>query len=488
MSQIELKKSGPNSIEARNIKKKSFSHNTGNQFKILPFKTNPSGDVYKEDFKSFQGIIGELFRTISHKSQIESTDSNVSYKSELKQTIITNAIDKVETENIEELSMMLSNLFFDEQNGLIKFNSKTLCYMNNINPNNAIKEISLFIFDLFIKGNETEYDLGKSDNEENLLHQLILESLPELPTLIMKGKYSPYKNLFHQIKEQFKADLSFVEQNNEFYLKHVEDLFKYYYFHYLSQLVLRFNNFGVDNGEVKPLYYTLEWETLSETRLSSHSPSWKNLDSYSPFLFAHSNALELLNYILVDGKAVGDYNDIAMLYESLSPDEKVTYVDSIEEIISLYKSTITLKSGSWEDCYRLIDLELSWRKFESHINQNLFKLWFCIKYQFENTDRKGADLKYARWFIQFAKVNYTKSRGRLGSTTVLSQELLLFITRVCIGNEEKIRLKLLWDRLKDRGIVFDETSKLAITKLFERINLIEKKSDSGDAQYVKSTI
>jgi DNA phosphorothioation-dependent restriction protein DptG len=62
------------------------------------------------------------------------------------------------------------------------------------------------------------------------------------------------------------------------------------------------------------------------------------------------------------------------------------------------------------------------------------------------------------------------------------------LTRVCIGSEDKIRLKILWDKLKDRGIVFDETTKLEITKLFEKINLIEKKSDSGDAQYVKSTI
>ena len=66
--------------------------------------------------------------------------------------------------------------------------------------------------------------------------------------------------------------------------------------------------------------------------------------------------------------------------------------------------------------------------------------------------------------------------------------MLLFLTRLCIGNESKIRLKTLWDNLKLRGIVFDETSKLEITKLFEKINLIEKKSDSGDAQYIKSTI
>ena len=84
MSHIELKKSGPNSIEARNIKKGSFSHSTGNQFKILPFKTNPDGKIFKDDFKSFQGVVGELFRIIDNKSQFENPEPKASYKTELK--------------------------------------------------------------------------------------------------------------------------------------------------------------------------------------------------------------------------------------------------------------------------------------------------------------------------------------------------------------------------------------------------------------------
>ena len=85
-------------------------------------------------------------------------------------------------------------------------------------------------------------------------------------------------------------------------------------------------------------------------------------------------------------------------------------------------------------------------------------------------------------------MNYTKTRGRLGSTTVLNQELLLFLTKLCVGQEEKIRLNELWEQLNLRGITFDEASKGEIIKLFERINLLEKKSDSGDAQYIKSII
>ncbi|MDI5897660.1 DNA phosphorothioation-dependent restriction protein DptG [Flavobacterium yafengii] len=484
MMQIELKKSGPNGLDVRY---KSFRHVTGNQIKILPFTTKFKSDFTLE-FKSFQGIIGELFRIVNKKSKIETIDQNVYFKTELKETILENAINKVETENVEELKRMLSKLFFDEDNGLMKFNIKTLSYMNLSDSNDDVKEVSKFIFEIFLMEDFYKNSFDEDITNQNLLHQLILECLPVLPDSKTKTKSNTYKNLFPEIKEQFNVDLKFLKENNDFFLKHVEDLFKYYYFHYLSQIILRFNNFGNDTGVIKPIHFTLDWETLSETRLSSHSLGWKHLNRYSQSIFAHVNAIELLNYILIDDKPIGEYNQMVLIYESLDSVEKEKFQSCIKEVILFYTESISLNTGSWEECEKLLNLELGRRKFESIIVKDLYTFWYKINYQFDNTKRENADVKYANWFSRFAVVNFTKQRGRLGSTTVLSQELLLFLTRLCIGNEEKIRLKFLWDRFKDRGIVFDETSKLEITKLFEKINLIEKKSDSGDAQYIKSTI
>ena len=314
--------------------------------------------------------------------------------------------------------------------------------------------------------------------------------MPELPDFINKTKVSTYHNLFPEIKKQFKEDFVFLTKNNSYLLKHVEDFFKYYYFHYLSQLVLRFNDFSTGTTKMKPIYYTMDWETLSETRLSSHTVGWKQLNKYSESIFAHINALELLNYIYVDGKPVEDYQNIGIIYDGLNPSEKEKFQDCVNELITFYTENITVfdTGKNWEDCERLLELDLVNKNFVIKILEDIYTLWFKIKYQFENSSRSKPYGDYSKWFSQFGKVNFTKNRGRLGNTTILSQELLLFLTRICIGSEDKIRLKTLWDKLKDRGIVFDETTKLEITKLFEKINLIEKKSDSGDAQYVKSTI
>ena len=52
----------------------------------------------------------------------------------------------------------------------------------------------------------------------------------------------------------------------------------------------------------------------------------------------------------------------------------------------------------------------------------------------------------------------------------------------------KIRLSKLFDEFEKRGLLFDRESKKKITDLYEKMNLLEKRSDSGDTQYVKSVL
>ena len=490
MKNIELKKSGSNSIESRHIKKNAFIHTTGNQIKIFPFKTNPSGDTFSFDFKSFQGVIGELFRFTNNKKQLDSTNPDESYKTFLKQEIITNAVGKVETENIEEFTTMISNLFFEEDNSLMKFNTRTISYMNFNNSNNAIKELSKFIYDIFLNDDTKNITFDQEIENDNILHQLIIESLPKLEEIKQKYELNQYSNYFPNIKSQFNKDLLFLSLDKSYLLKHIEDFFKYYFFFYLTQLTFKLNYFGELHEEIEPIYFSLDWETLSESRLNSHKIGWKKLNREIESVFAHANTLELLNYILIDGEKIGSYHNIVEILKTISEDEKDLFFKTLTDLSSFYTGYITnLNAGSsWEDCEIKLNNAIEIKKIEDQSIIKIFSLWYKIKYQFENSARNKPYYDYSKWLSTFCKINYTKNRGRLGATTVLSQELLLFLTKLCIGSENKIRLKSLWERLKDRGIVFDETSKLEITKLFERINLIEKKSDSGDAQYIKSTI
>ena len=67
----------------------------------------------------------------------------------------------------------------------------------------------------------------------------------------------------------------------------------------------------------------------------------------------------------------------------------------------------------------------------------------------------------------------------------LTEETLIFLTKVCIKDQEMMRLNDVFNEFELRGVYLDNISKEQVMRYYEKLNLIEKKSDSGDAQYVK---
>ena len=64
----------------------------------------------------------------------------------------------------------------------------------------------------------------------------------------------------------------------------------------------------------------------------------------------------------------------------------------------------------------------------------------------------------------------------------------MLLAWLAVGTRPKLRLHEFWEELRERGVDFDHQSKVLIVELLEKLNLLEKKSDSGDAQYVRAII
>jgi len=481
MSRINLKLSGEDSLEQNFTSKTgTIRHNTGRRNPILPFNTK-----WKEsaiiDLKSFTGIIGESYRLLEGKAFPEELKNS----SLLKEVIIKNVLEKVKTDDKEELIHIIQKLFFDDSNGLIKFNVRALSYMIFDNYQPQFKEISKFIYSIFLREISLDTIISKQ-NRENIFYQLIYESLPPLTDTKNKESIKHYNNLLPSISNAFIKDFKFLMKNESFFLNNVENLFKYYYFFYTSQLAMKLNRFGVNSGEKRGIYFSMDWESLSISR-NAYSFGWKILEHNIKNLFSHVNTVELLSYLSIDDEFVEDYESLVEKSEGIS-DEVIEY---IRELSTFYTSRIeedSLRPKTWSDCEQELISILENRYTESTISREIYSLWYRINFQFLNSTRKKPYDDYSKWLVRFIKSNFIKNRGRLGATTVLNQEMLLFLTKLIIADNSKIRLKNLWEQFEERGILFDDTSKVEIVKLFEKINLLEKKSDSGNAQYVKSSI
>ena len=172
------------------------------------------------------------------------------------------------------------------------------------------------------------------------------------------------------------------------------------------------------------------------------------------------------------------YIELAQLFENI---DKNVLSQQIEQLIESYKSQLK---------------DIRWDKFKSDIKnteiQNVelvHKLFNVVRYQFENSSSRGrANDAYKNWFVRFVQSNFAKRRGQLGYNLNITEDDIILMTQISINNRKKLKLNSLFEEFEARGLFFDRDSKLKIIQLYETLNLLEKKSDSGDAQYVKSVL
>ena len=67
----------------------------------------------------------------------------------------------------------------------------------------------------------------------------------------------------------------------------------------------------------------------------------------------------------------------------------------------------------------------------------------------------------------------------------ITEEFLIFLTKLAIHDEEKLSLNEVCRQFELRGVFLDQPSKDEVVQFYTKLNLIEKKSDNGDAQYVR---
>ena len=190
-------------------------------------------------------------------------------------------------------------------------------------------------------------------------------------------------------------------------------------------------------------------------------------------MFAHAVTLEVLNHTEDDSDKM-DYIALEK-YICENPDQAKEIAEKIDEVTELYRHSIT-------DCSEMNEI----RKIDDDdaVRAAVKFLFDSIKSQFENTGRSRAYNSYSAKFERFCH-KFLKSRGRSGLMLGLSEETLIFLTKISIKEREQMRLKDVFDEFEKRGIFLDDISKEQVTIYYEKLNLIEKKSDSGDAKYVK---
>lgn len=433
------------------------------EYRFFPFTTNTRRSRFKLGFKT---IIGETSRILNEKSW----DNNLSNEKIIK-NILDN--DKIECnkEDKKYLNALLNSYLIKNDKELNIIHPHLYMYVTEINDNSRGNElqIGLFMNDVFLKNDEKFHDFFdfKDDDKtelyykNNILIDLILENLNTLPDKTYDSKYI---SRLSYVTDVFKEDMAFVLEHEEFLTDNIEILFAYYYFFYLTQFSLKIYDKKADLDKIEKIYYLVEDETASINRKTIEE-GYKLIKKENETLLSKVLVIDYVNKLLNKQGLI--YKEILEELEKLSAEELLDFNEALRSFILLYCDI------------RNVPID------ETKLNTDNYQILIDILFDSINEEYYlPARGRYALCLEDLGKTFFLKRRGRHGYVLNINQDLLLAITALSI-KEDRIKLKDLFKEYERRGIFFDRLSKLKIEELLTKLNLIDKKSDSGDAQYVR---
>jgi len=435
-------------------------HTQDDTLKLVPFTTTKD----KTGFSDFTGVVGSFSRFIDNKKFKSNFDVEKFYEK-------LNGL--VSCEDEEKVIDMIKTLFIKDGR-IVPFNIKS---MNYINANNDNDKIAFFLYSMFVTDEVKGHYMDACDKEEsNVLQKLVFEAMPVLKAESNIGG-DKYDCFLPYVKESFQKDLIYMLSKPEMYKKNLKRFLEYYFMFYVTQLVIKLSKFeNAEANVVEKIYMTLSWEVTTKTR-HAYEYGWRYVKEFIPKLFTHAVTLEFIAHNNQECNM-----DYIQVYQKIS--------ETNDEEVSEQICAITDKYRKWiSNVDYTMCVHDSKKDGESKTLNEIRYLFEIIDYQFNNGTRKAAYGRYSARFIEFVQSNFGKRRGASGYTFNITEQDIILFTQIVLGqNEGRIRLVTLFEEFEKRGLIFDRDSKKKIVELYEKLNLLEKKSDSGDAQYVKSIL
>ena len=307
---------------------------------------------------------------------------------------------------------------------------------------------------------------------------------PDLFSKILQEALTPFYGLSDDLKERdytvlpyikksFEEDLCWMlEQEESVKVKYLHLLLHFYACYAVTQAIVRITAKDKQSeDEPAPFYFILNSERASVNhdavvRGWSYQIPKSSLDK----LYGKSQALDILNSVL--GSNVGFYNNIRkVLYQTDFEDNRELcnkllskYQEEKREVFNRRSS----ESGSIEE------IEIDVHSYDEFISTlELLCTGLQSPSYISRMRKKVIDLLSVR-FLQSRRGNFV---------LVLDNEMLTFLVAL-FTKSKKTKLENLYKLFNKYGIYFNRGSRLVIEEYLLKLNLLDRKSDSGEAQYV----
>lgn len=454
---------------------------TGKQ-KLLPFTLNPiSGSVY-DGTCGLNGVAGEFYR-IKTQSSVEpiytAQDTEETLRKELSDKFMMPADD------IERFIKVFNDVMFENETlnviDISFFSFVPMKYFGRAyEKDKRVKKYKSGqpkIADYYASIAEN-MGVDFETKEKDLFCEVVNECLQK-DSISCRGERDRYF-ILQFVKQQFSEDIKWLlKQNNNVIVKYLPLMLYFYASYSLMQTLMFMNkaNWQYSTDKPRPITFMLTSERASEG-LSAVKRGWAAADHFPETFLnkmsAYAQALDILNSMFEDEEDLMTFQEILERFGEMEFDDGAKNI--CEKVLNIYQ----------DYKYELLDD----RDTEPHpiaekkeINLNSFKEFVdlllnrCITYQSVDYPR----MKVALYSLVSIKL-FEKRRDY--SVLVLDEEMLLFLVAM-MAKDERLRMEDLFKRFREYGIEFSFQTKNAIGDYLQRLNLLERKSDSGEAQYVR---
>lgn len=438
-----------------------LSHVPDKRFKLYP---------YKATTRTASPIVYDLSETVSSffRRTLGVKAESLGFDDLCQKVQETIEID--DADDIETFKDIIRAMFFKDES--FQANNIGLYPYQTFVENKSAERVADFLYCVLGLDDQDRQNIKKAEDKYpfNVLEKLVVESIGACEEAA--SDENKYYQIKHSIQKGFKDDFAFMLSSGMTSVDDISNVLAFYYFYYVSQSVLTLDQFGNgDHERLEKLYYALDWEKVSKNRKCCIE-GWDKLASNISRLFSHAITLEIINQ---NDSQMMDYIDFKHMAD-VDADTDELMSSEIKRAENVYTSYI----GDYHKFDMIAEIPGA-NKTDSAI-RHLFE---CVHTQFNETERKRASQFYCEKFSEFCKYRFVKNRKKSGLVLNLTERDIIFLTKLALRDKEKIRLNELYRQYELRGIYLDITSKSLLQEYFTKLNLIDKKSDSGDAQYVK---
>lgn len=458
--------------------KNKFQDNWQSGIKLLPFVSNTTSVLDKKC--PLQGVSGEFCRLAAqdHSRPIEDLEQAISNE-------ITPYLREKKRMSEEELPLFLDVLrdILYVSGNLNVTDFAFLKYVPLMPVGEALpqkertkridgqRKAARYLYDM-VEGECPMNPAGNRDLFSRILHDSLAEGRATEKQSAGKPEYTalPY------IKESFQRDLRWMlEQEDSVKVRYLHVFFHFYLCYALTQTLV-----SLSSGKTQPrsapemFYFIMSSERVSDTH-DAVEKGWPTLLSrkFLEKVYGHAQALDIVNCVL--GGNVGFYPDVLTALQQTPFEENK---ELLEELLWRYyeekrERLRARKSEKDNDRITRSREDLMVSSYEDFLKKMES---LCVDLQSTSYNRmckKVMDLMTMRFL----------KRGRRYYALSLDDEMFLFLTAM-LTRGKKTQLDVLYKRFNAYGMTFNRETKAEMEKYLLKLNLLDRKSDSGEAQYV----